>query len=72
MDKAEHTLFKCNRWEIRRINLKTELGEPLTPETIGRAMLESKANWEAVSRYTEDVMREKKKEEQQQTAAARV
>ncbi|XP_033222623.1 uncharacterized protein LOC117176481 [Belonocnema kinseyi] len=54
---AEHTFLKCNRWIAEIRLLEVEIGEPLTPQTIGRGMLQSKTNSEAVSRYAEEVLR---------------
>lgn len=75
IDNAEHTLFECNGWHNRRqVGLRGHDGEPLTPDTLVKAMLRSRKDWNRIAGAIEDIMREKeemeRKRQQEERAAA--
>lgn len=58
-DDACHTFFICNRWSPLREALVFEVGL-FTPETTAEIMLLSNANWQRVTSYINNVLRQKK------------
>ncbi|XP_073811858.1 uncharacterized protein [Musca autumnalis] len=59
VDDAQHTFFKCNRWREQRQLLETEIGN-VASGNIAIKMMETEANWKAVAKYAEYVLRTKK------------
>lgn len=65
-DNPEHTIFVCDAWYARIGRLNAELGENLTPESIGSRMLKDRMSWDLVAEFFEYVMATKTKEERTQ------
>lgn len=68
-DDAEHTFFRCDRWENQRRNLEARLGG-LDPDTLVQRMKMSQENWEAVRAFVSAVLTKKEEEERVRQAAA--
>lgn len=62
-DSPEHTIFQCDAWHVRRQRLYTELGESLTPESIGCRMTRDRKSWDLIANFLEFIMVTKLKEE---------
>lgn len=52
-DTAEHTLFKCTRWDD--IKLKADMHQ-LTPTTLLNSMLQSEERWNVISNAINEIM----------------
>lgn len=63
LDDAEHAFFVCDRWWRRRMELKAEIDDPFTPETVVGKMLQSRSNWTAVVRFVKEVLTTREEEE---------
>jgi hypothetical protein len=61
-DDAEHTFFRCDRWEKMRTTLKNAIGE--NPESIVGILLKYRPNWHAVEQFITSILSTKEKEEQ--------
>ena len=61
-DDANHTFFECSRWTEKRHHLTQTVGN-ITPDNIVQIMLVDAIHWDAVSAFTEDILRQKKREE---------
>ena len=57
-EDVEHVFFQCPRFLSEREELRQQLGEVPTPETIVGLMLKSQVNWELVGNVTAKVMKE--------------
>ncbi|MBV2145393.1 MAG: hypothetical protein KTM48_01445, partial [Wolbachia endosymbiont of Pissodes strobi] len=55
-DTPEHTMFICPRWDCRRIELTTIIGENISVENTLEKMTESKQNFDAINKFITDVM----------------
>ncbi|KAK7862431.1 hypothetical protein R5R35_001341 [Gryllus longicercus] len=62
-DTAEHTAFRCCRWEKLRFELNLQLGEDITTENIINKMTESNSNWSSINTYLTTILRKKEKDE---------
>ncbi len=60
-DDAEHTFFKCTRWQTQRNRLYTLVGT-LNADNIITVMLQNEENWKNVKNYIENVLRIKKRD----------
>jgi len=58
--------FECDAWSAKRGKLNAELGENLTPESIGSRMIKNRKSWDLNTEFLEDVMATKTKEERTQ------
>ncbi|XP_059221723.1 uncharacterized protein LOC131996243 [Stomoxys calcitrans] len=58
-DDAKHTFFDGSHWAWRRRELETLIGD-FFPDNIEQKMLENVKNWQAVTRYAEQILRRKK------------
>lgn len=65
VDDAEHAFFLCDRWWRRRMELKTALNGPFTPETVVGKMMESRSNWMAVEQFVKEVLTKREAEERE-------
>ncbi len=62
-DTAEHAVFICEKNEEKRRDVEKELGAPITPATIIKRMIENKANWNKVTGYVEEIIKDREEEE---------
>ena len=62
-DTAQHTREECPAWANLRADLAADIGADLSLPAIIRAMLESPENWDAVTRFAAEVMRQKEEAE---------
>jgi predicted patatin/cPLA2 family phospholipase len=70
-DDAEHTLFKCNRWEKPRWALEMKTAVRHTAENFVRTMLTSKENWNASVQFVTAVLKQNKIDERRRETEAR-
>ena len=66
-DDAAHTLIRCEAFDHDRERLAQQIG-PFDPGGLVPLMLESPANWEAVSRFASSVMAAKEEAERERQA----
>lgn len=59
VDTTEHMTFQCGRWRVHRSKCWDELGGIQSVNTIVNEMLKNKKNWDTVSVYITNIMREK-------------
>lgn len=59
-DDVKHTFFVCGRWQHYRNDLVANIGQ-YTPETLVAKMIETEANWEAISTFVTLVLKEKER-----------
>lgn len=65
VDNAEHAFFKCDRWWRLRRELEIRMNKEITLETMVKTMLESKKNWEEVTKYVVHVLKTREEDERQ-------
>jgi len=58
-DDAEHTLFKCGRWDRKRVAAERAIGIQLTVGNIIDTMLHSRENWNIIADMIQAIMRRK-------------
>ena len=51
VDNAEHTLFVCARWGVRREAVGRTVGAHLTPDTMVSLMLHSEQKWKLIESF---------------------
>lgn len=62
-DDAEHTMFRCDAWEMERRRASIVVGGDLTPENMVTHMLESKEKWDTITNFIHGTMKRKESEE---------
>ena len=62
-DTAEHAVFFCEKNEEKRRHVEKELGAPMTPGTIIKRMMENNTNWNKVTGYVEEIIKDREEEE---------
>ena len=59
LDDAEHTFFRCQRWERPRLEAMNRLGA-LSVDSVCEKMLEGEDIWDCMSRFVQGILRTKK------------
>ena len=62
-DTAEHTLFRCTRWDKERQVLQEEIEHKLTVDNMVSHMLSSSTGWEGVKDMVAKIMQRKEEDE---------
>lgn len=60
-DSADHTFFRCEKWQQERTHLVNHIG-PISPESIVGLMLSNQETWNCINTYVENVLREKRRD----------
>ena len=64
-DTAEHTVFECPRWEARRTMLQIRIEQRIGPDYVVKCMLVDPNNWDSITSFIAEIMRDKETEERQ-------
>jgi len=62
VDDAAHKLFDYDTFTGPRRQCSMEIGEEVTEDSMGRAILESKEKWTTVAKFASTVMHQKERE----------
>lgn len=62
-DDAEHTLFRCRRWDNERADMERRLGRGVTADSLAEEMLTSMEKWQVVAEYAKKVIGRKEADE---------
>ncbi|KAG8260556.1 hypothetical protein J6590_093753 [Homalodisca vitripennis] len=58
-DDAEHTFFRCPRWERPRLEATRKLGV-FSVDTVCERIMEDEGNWDCLSQFVRGILLEKK------------
>ncbi|KAG8290637.1 hypothetical protein J6590_078760 [Homalodisca vitripennis] len=58
-DDAEHTFFRCPRWEWPRLEVTRKLGV-FSVDTVCEKIMEDEGNWDCLSQFVRGILLEKK------------
>ncbi|XP_076301692.1 uncharacterized protein LOC143219705 [Lasioglossum baleicum] len=64
-DDAEHTVFRCEKWEPQRMHLQIDLDQDLTVDTFSECILKNKDNWNKINTFINKIIDEKEKYERE-------
>lgn len=56
-DDAEHTVFRCPRWERKRMGVEEKIGERITPENMVEVMCRKQENWTEITKVITEIMK---------------
>ena len=70
-DTADHTLFRCPRWETERMKAVKSLRSPVEPENFVRLMLRDEESWNTLAALVAYIMTDKLEKERQEQEAER-
>lgn len=60
-DDAEHAMFNCTLFEIRRATVNSRLQAIVSPENLIKLMLDSEENWNIVANYASEIIEVKRR-----------
>lgn len=63
VDDAEHTFFRCPRWDRERANMNLSQGRNITVETMIEAMIERKEAWKTIESFITKIVQTKEKDD---------